>query len=68
MLLALTWQLAAAHAETQAVRLLYTRGEGAAGCPDEQTVGKGTLPMIDMGYDAEITDVFHGGGKGTAKP
>ncbi|HRI54361.1 MAG TPA: hypothetical protein PLW65_29685, partial [Pseudomonadota bacterium] len=49
VLLALTWQLAAAHAETQAVRLLYTRGEGAAGCPDEQTLRESAAARL--GYD-----------------
>ena len=37
--------------------LQFTVGNGARGM--QQTIGQGTLAMVDVGNDTEVTDVFH---------
>jgi hypothetical protein len=45
-------------------RVISRSGQPAG--PLDQPVGKRRLPMVDMGYDAEITDVFLKDGQGGA--
>jgi len=41
----------------QELILLFTTGNGLRYV--QQTISKRTLPMVDMGNDAEVADVFH---------